>query len=796
MNLILFLTQYFKLMTQLLQKFLTIQTLVLFVGSGLLITSVNAQNCDGGMVQTESGRDTVEICVDNKPDTIAFDSMNVSGANFRYIITDIRDTILTVNTSDSQDFNNLATKECHVYGFAYEGSLQNAKPGTHVSKVSGSTCDSLSRNFVTVFRNRTDGGMVQTKNGKHTVRICQDNQPDVIHFDSMNVKGANYRYIITGMQDTILSVKENDRQDFNNFSIGEVRVYGFAYKGALQNANTGVHLSRLSGSICDSLSRDFITVNIDPINGGMVQTESGKDSVEICKDAVQDFVHFDSMNVTGSHFRYIITDTNNQIQLIKKRDRQDFNNAPPGVSRIYGLAYEGTLQNTFPGNHVSEVSGSICESLSSNYITVIRNETNGGKVQTHSGLEMIEVCKNDRPSVVNFDSIKVSGANYRYIITDAYDSVVKVIDSDKQDFNDWPEGESRVYGLAYKGDLQNAKEGTPVEKVSATVCDSLSRGYLTVIRNKVDSAKVLTDSGKETVDYCLGVSDKVTFDSLYMEGPNFRYLITDASDTIVNPNAPHKADFDSAAPGKYHVWGATYSSNLKARRGMAIKDINTNICDSLSQNYITIHTDTVDGGTVSTNKGKDTVEVLIDNLADQIEFSTTSVTSPENYRYIITDASDTIVNPNPGSSQNFNPYDQGKLHVYGVAYQGTLNDQRGMHFPDITASECMEISENHLVINRVDKIGFIGEGFTRKNDLKIYPNPADQAIQVSLTTEKPGPVALEIRDISGKILLKEKKVVHKGHNSLNIKLNKAWKGTYMLSIRQGGDVYRSRLILQ
>jgi hypothetical protein len=349
--------------------------------------------------------------------------------------------------------------------------------------------------------------------------------------------------------------------------------------------------------------------------------------------------------------------------------------------------------------------------------------------------------------------------------------------------------------LAYKGDLQNAKEGTPVEKVSATVCDSLSRGYLTVIRNKVDSAKVLTDSGKEMVDYCLGVSDKVSLDSFYMEGPNFRYLITDANDTIVNPNAPHKADFDSAAPGEYHVWGATYSGDLKARRGMAIKNINTNICDSLSRNHITILTDTVDGGTVSTSNGNDTVEVLIDNLADQIEFKTTSVTLPENYRYIITDANDSIVNPNPGTSQNFNPYNKKALHVFGIAYQGTLNARRGMRFSDITASECMEVSASHILVNRVDKIGSIGPDLTLKNDLTIYPNPADQVVQVSLTAKKSGPVALKIRDISGKILLNKKKVVDQGLNLWNIRLNKAWEGTYMLSIRQGGQVYRRRLIL-
>ncbi len=166
-------------------------TTAMLITAGCLISSQQtmAQAPDGGMVQTENGQTSAEVFINNQPSVLSFDSMGVSGSNFRYIITDANDNVLMVKFQDQQNFNPAGVGECHVWGIAYEGSLQNTSQGTPVRQVSATNADSLSRNFITVTRTATDGGMVQTEKGEDSVEVVIDNQASIVGFDSINVAG-------------------------------------------------------------------------------------------------------------------------------------------------------------------------------------------------------------------------------------------------------------------------------------------------------------------------------------------------------------------------------------------------------------------------------------------------------------------------------------------------------------------------------------------------------------------------------------------------------------------------------
>ncbi len=420
----------------------------------------------------------------------------------------------------------------------------------------------------------------------------------------------------------------------------------------------------------------------------------------------------------------------------------------------------------------------------------------GGMVQTPNGMTKVEICKNANPSVISFDSMNVSGANFRYIVTDVNDTVLRVKTADMQNFNGAPAGECHVYGFAYDGSLQNANKGNHISEVSASNCDSLSRNYITVIRNHTDGGMVQTENSQDTVEYCLGESDKVNFDSVKVDGMNYRYIITNVEDTVLNPNAPNKASFDAAPPGECHVYGVAYKGNLNASKGMDISSVKATICDSLSRNYITILRDTIDGGSVQTTTGKDTVEVMIDDQKDIINFQTTSMTMKNNYRYIITDANDSILNPDAGTSQNFNPAGTGECHVFGVAYQGTLNASKGMAISNISATECMEMADNPIVVNRVKGTSSVQNINAKTQDLSVYPNPAKDNLNVKIRSTKSGSATLIIQDLSGQTVLKEQKGLNEGQNSFNLNLSPNWQGTYMISVIRNGKVNHNRLIVK
>ena len=66
---------------------------------------------------------------------------------------------------------------------------------------------------------------------------------------------------------------------------------------------------------------------------------------------------------------------------------------------------------------------------------------------------------------------------------------------------------------------------------------SLSSNYVVIYRDSVEGGMVQTESGEDTVYYCVsgagGPSSVFKFDSMMTAGPNFRYVVTDANGTIL-----------------------------------------------------------------------------------------------------------------------------------------------------------------------------------------------------------------------------------------------------------------------
>ena len=98
-------------------------------------------------------------------------------------------------------------------------------------------------------------------------------------------------------------------------------------------------------------------------------------------------------------------------------------------------------------------------------------------------------------------------------------------------------GECWVWGLSYSGDI-TAQMGDIASQVALTDgCYSLSSNYVVIYRDSVVGGMVQTESGEDTVYYCVsgagGPSSVFKFDSMMTAGPNFRYVVTDANGTTL-----------------------------------------------------------------------------------------------------------------------------------------------------------------------------------------------------------------------------------------------------------------------
>ena len=142
---------------------------------------------------------------------------------------------------------------------------------------------------------------------------------------------------------------------------------------------------------CFDLSDNFITVNREEVNGGTVATENGETEVSVCvNDGVDDFVSFDSTGVTGPNFAYVITDDNNIILALPGMDMANFDGAGAGVCRVWGLAYTGNVLAQAGDDAAATTLTDGCFDLSDNFITVNRDEVNGGTVATENGETEVE----------------------------------------------------------------------------------------------------------------------------------------------------------------------------------------------------------------------------------------------------------------------------------------------------------------------------------------------------------------------------------------------------------------------
>ena len=124
-----------------------------------------------------------------------------------------------------------------------------------------------------------------------------------------------------------------------------------------------------------------------------------------------------------------------------------------------------------------------CAALSSNYITVIRQEPDGMTVATDEGATEVSLNVTDGiADVVNFTNNAAEGMPYAYLITDEANVVLDVVSGSSADFEGAELGVCRVWGLAYTGTLTVEAGDNAATDTLTTDCYDLSDNFITVNR--------------------------------------------------------------------------------------------------------------------------------------------------------------------------------------------------------------------------------------------------------------------------------------------------------------------------
>ena len=201
----------------------------------------------GGTVATAAGADTAYYCIGSSggtgSSTISFSSSSAFGPNFRYVVTDPSGNILGLPPANMVDFGPAGIGECWVWGLSYSGNVLVGTGDNATTATLTDGCYELSSNYVVVYRDSVNGGMITTPSGQDTVYQCRSGiggGTGVVNVDSSGTFGPNFTYVVTDNQGTILGIPPGDVVDVTGAPLGDAGYGAFHTPvGSLPTASVG-----------------------------------------------------------------------------------------------------------------------------------------------------------------------------------------------------------------------------------------------------------------------------------------------------------------------------------------------------------------------------------------------------------------------------------------------------------------------------------------------------------------------------------------------------------------------------
>jgi hypothetical protein len=671
--------------------------------------TVTREQLIGGTVSLTGGVTEIAVCPgDGVQDLLTFFSNGGEGDNFSFLVTDDQGNFLARPDADVIDFEDIAAGVCRVYGIFYLGELtiedmQDVNAGNLATG-----CFALSDNFVTVTRQAATTGPISTEDGETEILACPgDNIPDVFRFDSTGTTLSRFNYLLTDENNVVISVPFTDRINFEQLPEGVCRVYGLGYDGIIVARPGDIAGVDPLASQCHALSENFVTVTKQlPVGGTVALVDGGGTEITVCpQDGVPDFVEVATDGASGQSFTYLVTDSDNVILFVSTLSTLDFDNAPFGVCRIWGLSYQGELLASVDDDAGVAQLATGCFSLSDNFVTVIREDLVGGTISTDASQTVVFTCPDDGlADIVTFANDGASGSNYQYLVTDEDNTVLALVDGDSYDFEPAGPGVCRVWGFAYAGNVTIVLGDDAATTDLADGCFALSDNFITIIRETPLGGSVSLADGSLEVAVCSGVEGEPALEFLTTStSSNYTYLIVQA-DSFVLTAVDGGFDFSNATGGVFQVYGLAYAGNLSFFPGQNIFTTDlASSCFELSDTFITVNVTRVDGGTIMGNGAEEVYFCDTNDDDGFVRFTTTSALSENNYRYVITTNTPVpviISMVEMGSdSFDFATLPLMDVRVYAISYDGNLLAGPGTPVEiSPLATGCAELSENFILV--------------------------------------------------------------------------------------------------
>ena len=539
-----------------------------------------------------------------------------------------------------------------------------------------------------------------------SVLTCaEDGRPSILTFESSS-SSLPYAFVVADEAGIIQLVTNRLSIDFDQFAIGNYRVYVLSYLGHL-SAKAGMNINKDPlGKICYGLSANYIRVGHLTPNGGQIEFAGGGTSRLVCANNEKPDVLSFLTTSTDPQYRYFLTDANNALLEVLDGNALDFNLAE-SVRRIWGASVVGEI-TVQPGEILTgAILASECFGLSSNFLEVVPIEPQGGQVSFAGLGARVEQCSNDdRNAVFPLSSTSTSLASYLYLLTDEENRLIQVLNDARLDASGLVAGNYRIWGMSYLGNTAL----TPGMQITAGAlsddCFELSANFAELEIFDLDPGTIRTQGNESRKVLCLNdqTEDKLSF--LVTPFPGFEYLlvITDENNQIVSLANPGPAVDFAALPGnKYRVYGLSYQGKVLIGPGMPLgSQPLAEGCFALTSSFVEVEKKNPDGGIVKLEDGTDKVQLcyLSGSTPGSLRLTTTGKNG-ENYLFLLTDSNDNIQTISAGGQFDLGSFPGGAYRIYGLSYTGALSFPSGANINNTNFSnECADLSDNFVSISK------------------------------------------------------------------------------------------------
>ena len=701
----------------------------------------------GGQISTEDNMEEYFICPDTGSDeSIVLDHANNEGTGYQYVVTDIAGVITEIIATDTVFVGGWDEGTYIVRGVSMTGAFTGLVGDNILAGGLSDGCFELSENSIVVNYSTPSIGNVTTLEGETALTFCVgDGSSDLVSFLLDDVSASKIAFLITDEDGFLIGAITDGEFDFENATGGSVRIYALSYTG-----NIGVFPgdnildSDALSSDCWDLSDGYILVNKTRVDGGVVYTDFGTDTIYTCAgDGLADVITFNNSSFAPeADYAYVMTDINNTVLTVMDTDSLDFEATGFSSLRIWGISYTGTLDIGFGDNIETSVLSDGCYDLSQNSITVFQDMPEGGQID-YLGETEILVCVGHEDGQVAFTTSSTSIAGYVYLLLDL-DGVILSVSEGAVDMTIVEPGMYRVWGLSYTGELLAAPGLLATQVDLASSCFEMSENFVLVEKGEdVDGGTIMDEVTGTTLIYTCPGDDIADFvvPVTTSSDTTYHYVIADENGIVTHPQVfGNVIDFDAAPPSIARIYGISLNGNSNIEVGTDLNsDELSDHCYTISDNYITVVPITPDAGMINSDQGINVSISITDVLSDSLSFSLMDAT-PHPYRYIVVNDGGEIVAIQEHNVFDFGLFSLGTYYVYGGAFAGTIQVSVGDDFDGAIFSDaCFSITPNFITVSVVE--GAVEDESTARKEqtvaapemsVNVFPNPASDYVNIAI----------------------------------------------------------------